>query len=42
MIVNALIEHLEKRGYKTLAWVVFIVATVIGLSVWIYSVNLLS
>ena len=42
IIINALIEHLEKRGYKTLAWVVFIVATAIGVGIWIYSVNFLS
>ena len=35
-------RHLEKRGYRTLARLVFIVASAIGVGGWIYSVNFLS
>lgn len=41
IIINALIEQLEKRGYKTLAFLVFTVATVVGLGFWLFSVHFL-
>ena len=39
MIINALIDCLERRGKKKSAFVIFIIATIVLMTVWIAQIT---